>query len=430
MLPEDRQSGTVRWIGVNVDIDDQKRALDLVGETLESMSDGFLLIDREWRIAMVNRHQERTSRIPRAHSVGRDHWEVFPETRTLRYWDEYHRVMAERVPAHFTEYYAPLGMWTEVDVFPSHDGGIAVFFRDISARKQDELHRAELLGREREARAAAESANRAKDEFMAMLGHELRNPLAPISTTLHIMRMRGGQAFERERSILERQVDHLVRLVDDLLDVSKFTRGKVELVRVPVELAALLETAIETASPLIEQRRHRLVTDVPAGLVVEADAHRLAQVMANLLTNAAKYTPPGGDIEVSAARQGPEVVLEVRDTGNGIAPELLPHVFDLFVQGRQNIDRPEGGLGLGLTIVRQLVHLHGGRVVASSDGAGRGTTFRVYLPTHDRSVVAAPDTAAVEQPGAATSSASRPALAVEGHELAAPDLRVDPQILA
>lgn len=406
----------LRWIGVNVDIDEKKRALELVGDTLESMSDAFLLIDREWRIVMVNQHQERTSHVPRAQSVGRNLWEVFPESAKLRYWEEFHRVMAERVRTRFVEYYPHLDLWTESDVFPSRDGGIAVFFRDISERKRDELHRAELLEREREARAAAELANRAKDEFMAMLGHELRNPLAPILTTLHIMRLRGGPAFERERSVLERQVNHLVRLVDDLLDVSKFTRGEVELVRVPIELAAVVEAAIEIASPLIEQRRHRLVAEVPAGLVVDADAHRLAQVMANLLTNAAKYTPPGGRIEVTTALRGAEVVAQVRDDGNGIAPALLPHVFDLFVQGRQNIDRPEGGLGLGLTIVRKLVHLHGGRVVASSDGAGRGATFSVYLPVHERRAAEPPGATAVVEPGAATPNISRRLLLVDDNE--------------
>jgi len=415
----DKAGEIMRWIGVNVDIDEQKRAIELMGDTLESMSDAFLLLDREWRIVMVNQHQEAASQVPRARSIGRSHWEVFPEAVKLRYWDEYHRVMTERVAAHFEEYYAPLDLWTEVDAFPSRDGGMAIFFRDVSERKRAELHRTDLLQREREARAAAESANRAKDEFMAMLSHELRNPLAPILTALHLLRMRGSSDSERERNVIERQVNHLVRLVDDLLDVSKFARGKIELTRVRVDLAELTGTAIEMASPLIEQRQHRLFINVPAGLVVDADAHRLAQVVANLLTNAAKYTPPGGLIELVGARRGAEVVLEVSDSGNGIAPSLLPYVFDLFVQGRQDLDRPQGGLGLGLTIVRQLVELHGGRVTAISDGPGRGASFSVYLPAREQPVAAASYEVAAAESSAITPGAGRRVLVVDDNEDAA-----------
>ncbi|MGE5813770.1 MAG: response regulator, partial [Acidobacteriota bacterium] len=230
------------------------------------------------------------------------------------------------------------------------------------------------------ARRDAEAANRAKDEFLAMLGHELRNPLAPILTALQLMRLRDSGS-ERERAIIERQVTHVVRLVDDLLDVSRITRGKLTLQKQRVTLAAITAKAIEMASPLIEQRQHLLSVDVPrTGCEVFGDAARLAQVLANLLNNAAKYTEPGGRIWLSASAEGDQVTVSVRDSGIGIAPESLASIFDIFAQGRQALDRAQGGLGLGLAIVKSLVALHGGSVWARSDGPGTGSEFVVRLP--------------------------------------------------
>jgi signal transduction histidine kinase/ActR/RegA family two-component response regulator len=246
-------------------------------------------------------------------------------------------------------------------------GGVAAVGYDVT-----ELSRA---------RQDAEVANRAKDEFLAMLGHELRNPLAPILTALQLLRLRGIEAGERERQVIERQVQHLVSLVDDLLDVSRIMRGKIQINARPIDISEVVAKAIETTSPLLEQKGHGLQIDVPRrGLVVDGDADRLAQVVANLLTNAAKYTENGGRISVHAAAVAGEVVLRVRDTGIGIGPEMLPRVFDLFVQEPQALDRAQGGLGLGLAIVRSLVNLHGGRVAAHSDGSGRGSEFVVALP--------------------------------------------------
>jgi PAS domain S-box-containing protein len=251
--------------------------------------------------------------------------------------------------------------------------GFAKVTRDLTDRRRAEDARAAL--------AAAEQANRAKDEFLAMLGHELRNPLAPIVTALHLIKLRGGAALSNEHAVIERQVQHVIRLVDDLLDVSRMTQGKVELKLETVDLAAVVARAVEIASPLLERRRHRLIIDVPRGeLRLSADAFRLAQVIANLLTNAAKYTDPEGRIELRAFRDGNEVVVEVKDNGMGIRPELLAKVFDLFVQGSRSADRTEGGLGIGLTLVRNLVAMHGGTVAAHSDGPGRGSTFTVRLP--------------------------------------------------
>jgi signal transduction histidine kinase/ActR/RegA family two-component response regulator len=234
---------------------------------------------------------------------------------------------------------------------------------------------------EKEAWAAADVAGRAKDEFVAMLGHELRNPLAPIVTALDLMRMDGAGVLEQERAIIERQAQHLVRLVDDLLDVSRSVRGGLRLERAPVELAVVIADAIEVAGPLFEERNQKLAVSVPtAGLVVEADRGRLAQVVTNLLTNAAKYTPAGGNVTVSARCDGAQITLEVADDGAGIAPELLQRIFDPFTQGRQGLDRKQGGLGLGLAIARQLVVGHDGTIEARSEGPGRGTTMIVRLP--------------------------------------------------
>jgi signal transduction histidine kinase/DNA-binding response OmpR family regulator len=232
------------------------------------------------------------------------------------------------------------------------------------------------------ARRAAEAANRAKDEFLAMLGHELRNPLAPILTALQLMSLRDGAGtLGKERAVIDRQVRHLMRLVDDLLDVSRIARGKVELALEHVELAEIVARAIEMASPLLEERRHNLSVRVPRrGMVVHGDAARLSQVVQNLLTNAAKYTEPNGRIEIEAIRHGAMHELQIRDNGIGIAAEMLPTVFELFVQSGQAIDRSQGGLGLGLTIVRKMVELHGGSVEARSEGANRGSTFTVRLP--------------------------------------------------
>jgi signal transduction histidine kinase/ActR/RegA family two-component response regulator len=227
---------------------------------------------------------------------------------------------------------------------------------------------------------AAEQASRAKDEFLAMLGHELRNPLSPILTATQLMRLRGDDVCARERTIIERQARNLVRLVDDLLDVSRITRGKIVLERRPTDLAAIVAEAVEQTSPAFEERAHSLEVEVPPGIVVDGDPARLAQVFANLLNNAAKYTKRGGEIRVSTEVFPTGVAVEVRDNGQGIAPELLPHVFEPFVQGPQGRDRARGGLGVGLAVAKSIVAMHGGTLHAESEGRGCGATLTVELP--------------------------------------------------
>jgi signal transduction histidine kinase len=223
-------------------------------------------------------------------------------------------------------------------------------------------------------------SSRIKDEFLAMLGHELRNPLAPIVTALKLMKLRQQDSETvHEQEIIQRQVDHLVRLVDDLLDVSRIASGKVELRKETVALADVLNKAIEMASPLLEQKQHRLLVDVPS-VRWHGDQARLAQVVSNLLSNAARYTPAGGHITLATRIKGRTVQIQVTDDGNGIAPSLLPNIFDLFVQGNRQLDRAKGGLGIGLALVRNLVRMHGGEASAYSAGEGRGSTFTITLP--------------------------------------------------
>jgi CheY-like chemotaxis protein len=233
----------------------------------------------------------------------------------------------------------------------------------------------------KQAEAALRTADRRKDEFLALLSHELRNPLSPILTSARLLERRADAEAQRDLDVIVRQVKHLVRLVDDLLDVSRVARGRVTLTTKRLELSTVVSRAVEAIGPLVDERRHRLVLSVPVkGLEIEADEVRLTQVVNNLLMNAARYTPPGGSIAVSATREGNDVVLRVRDTGVGIDPALLPDVFETFVQAAPAPGRAPGGLGLGLSLVRTLTELHGGTVAARSDGPGRGSEFVVRLP--------------------------------------------------
>ena len=221
-----------------------------------------------------------------------------------------------------------------------------------------------------------------KDEFLATLAHELRNPLAPIRTGLELLKLAPSiDATVKTREIMERQVEHMVRLIDDLLDVSRITRGKIELRKERVDVRTVLDAALELSGPLIEESRHELLVSTPKeALLFDADPVRMAQVVSNLLNNAAKYTPEGGQIELSADRDGNEVVIRVRDNGVGLTSEALSKVFELFNQVGKTLDRSQGGLGIGLALVKRLVEMHGGHVAAESQGLGQGSAFTVRLP--------------------------------------------------
>jgi two-component system CheB/CheR fusion protein len=250
----------------------------------------------------------------------------------------------------------------------------ALSYRKQRWAAQEALHKIE---------AELAEAHRHKDEFLSMLGHELRNPLAPVLNAVQTMRLRGSTdpVMQRAEGVIERQVRHMARLLDDLLDASRITRGKIPLRKVPTSLFTAVQDVLQIERANIEKRGHTLHAELsPEPIWVDVDPARFAQVLSNLLDNAAKYTEPGGKIWVSSAREGAAAVVRVRDTGMGIPPELLPHVFELFTQGERSADRSEGGLGIGLTLVRKLVELHGGQVQALSDGRGRGSEFVVTLP--------------------------------------------------
>ena len=260
--------------------------------------------------------------------------------------------------------------------------GASKIARDISERKASEQAQQRIIGELRRAEEALREADRRKDEFLAVLAHELRNPLAPIRYAVAMARKSSpGAEPLRAQAIIERQVEHMGRLLDDLLDVSRITRGTLILRRSTVDLAAVVAAAQESARPLIEARGHTLLVQLPTEtLRLVADPIRLAQVLANLLINAAKYTDRGGRIELEASRKGGELVIRVRDNGIGISAEMMPKIFTLFAQASPALERSEGGLGIGLALVRGLLELHGGSVSAHSGGVGRGSEFLVRLP--------------------------------------------------
>ena len=304
-------------------------------------------------------------------------------------------------------------IWVRVSITHAHESrpertrAVAVI-EDVTERKHAEEDLRE--------------ADRRKDEFLATLAHELRNPLAPIRNSLHIFRMTGVQnpAVERVADMMERQVQHMVRMVDDLLEVSRISRGKIELRKERVELASILRNAVDTSLPLIESGKHRLSVDIPDdALMMDADPVRLAQVFANLLNNSAKYTPAGGDIAVRVNAGSGVAEICVKDNGEGIPPNMLNRVFNMFTQVETG-SRAQGGLGIGLTLAKTLVHLHGGTIEAKSEGKGKGCEFYVRLPlAKELPAVANPEMA---QPSKAESLALRRVLVVDDNHDAADSL--------
>ncbi len=298
----------------------------------------------------------------------------------------------------------------------------------LRARQRQYQIRGHLMAHKR-SEEALRDADRRKDEFLAILAHELRNPLAPIRNSLHILRLTSPNdpTAERVAEMMERQVNHMVRLVDDLLEVSRISRGKIELRKEPVEVAAVVRSAVETSRPLIEAGGHRLALAIPPEpLTLEGDPVRLTQVVANLLNNAAKYTDAGGRIWLTVRREGGEVAISVRDTGRGIPPDMLPRVFELFMQIDRQPSRAQGGLGIGLTLVKSLVEMHGGSVEAHSEGPGRGSEFVVRLPL---SGVGAPAHASPRAASPSPVLAARRVLVVDDNRDAAESLDTLLQLL-
>lgn len=497
-----RVSGALKLSRLRRDAMSREQALRAeVENVLESITEGFVALDAEWRFSYVNAAAEKLYGQSREQLLGRDYWEVFPQVAGSVFEAPYRRAMAERRPVTVDGPYEPLAGWFEVNVYPVATGGLAFYFRDVlqhrvlqqSLRESeqrfremaeampqivfvcDALQRIEYLNHQwrdytgragaqhedllvavhpsdvqgylerwaeaadrrtpvsaeirlrraadgsyrwfltravpvfdgegrvlrwygtatdidrprrnaealAQAHGALQQAERRKDQFIATLAHELRNPLAPLRNGVQLLAGPDGRHdAARLVGMMRRQVDQLTRLVDDLLEVSRITSGKVTLQRSTQVLGDILASAVETSRPLIEAGRHTLETDVAAAgsMLVDGDAVRLGQVFANLLNNSAKYTEPGGRIVLRAARQGQQAVVTVQDNGMGMDAAVLQDVFEAFVQVDRSRARAQGGLGIGLSIVRSLVELHGGTVSAASDGPGRGSLFTVRLP--------------------------------------------------
>ena len=381
----DAEGRAVRFPGVLLDIDDRRRIEEerdrtaaLLETFIEVVPGVVYAKDREGRFLLANRGTAELIGLPPEEFLGRTDADVLvdpAEAAEIMAWDQH--IMTTGTGQQKEEsVLRPDGRrqinWSTKEPLRDPDGrviGLVGTSIDITDRKR-------MV-------EALRDADRRKDEFLAMLAHELRNPLAPISTAAHILRMSAGHsaAIREAGDVIARQVGHLTRLVDDLLDVSRVTRGLVELERRPVDLRTVVATAVEQIQPLLQLRRHELRTQVGTGdFVVEGDYHRLVQIVSNLLNNAAKYTPQGGTIEVELRSREGQALLTVADNGIGITAGMLPYIFDLFAQAERTPDRNQGGLGIGLSLVRSLVQLHGGHVHAESAGLHQGSAFCVSLP--------------------------------------------------
>jgi signal transduction histidine kinase/CheY-like chemotaxis protein len=371
---------------------------------LDNVNDGFLAVDSEWRFTYINRHSQSYARGPHMGMIGKVLWEAYPELRGTEAEREYRRVMAERVSTRFETKSYLSDRWFRIYAYPFEDG-IAVFSTDISDRRQgeEETHRA---------KEEAEAASRMKDQFLATLSHELRTPLNSILGWVQILR--SGRIDEagvrRGLETIERSSRAQAQLIDDLLDVSRIISGKLRLELRPVSLAEIVDAALAAVSPAAEAKGIRIEKSyaLPPE-VVSGDPERLQQVVWNLLSNAVKFTPRGGRVEVGL-RRGDDEHAEIRiaDTGEGIRPDFLPYVFDPFRQADASTTRRQGGLGLGLSIVRQMVEMHGGSVRVESSGEGYGSVFTVALPlASDRAAPPPEGTAAAAASGGARTASLR-----------------------
>lgn len=350
---------------------------------LESMSDAFIAVNQNWQFTYVNRQAAKITELEAEKLLGKNLWEEWPATKGTQFGREYRRAFTEGIPAHFEAFCEPCNKWFEVHAYPAEDG-LGIFFRNITERKQAEVEREQILAREQTARTEAEKANQLKDEFLAVLSHELRTPLNPIlgwATLLKTQKFQQGEKLLRAIEIIERNAKLQIQLIEDLLDVSRIQQGKMVLNIQPLNIVNIIEAALETMHLALEAKNIQIKTslDRQRGLV-SGDAGRLQQIIWNLLANAVKFTPSGGQIEVRLEQVDTYAVIQVQDNGKGISSEFLPHVFEYFRQADGKSNRQFGGLGLGLAIVRHLAELHGGCVQVESQGEDMGATFTVKLP--------------------------------------------------
>ena len=426
--------GPVRLRGVVIDVTVQKQAEErmLASEEryrtlFDSVDNGVCVIEMlydaagrpcDYRFLEVNLAFERHTGLRDA--VGHTVRALIP-AHEQHWFDTYGRVAATGEPVRFVNEAAGLDRW--YDVYAARVGApgshrVVVLFTDITERRRTEVELRRL------ADDLAEQ-DRLKTEFLATLAHELRNQLAPIRSGLQLMRRTRADpaAVARVQDIMDRQLDHLVHLVDDLLDIARITRGQVDLKPALIDLGDVLDAAVETSMPLIESARHRLDLRLPAEpLTLHADFTRITQVVSNLLNNAAKYTPRGGAIVLAAERDGDEALIAVSDNGIGIPPEALEDVFKMFTQVSQHAQHIPGGLGIGLSLVRSLVELHGGTITAASGGAGQGSVFTVRLPLAGRAAEDAPAAPAAGAAAADPASSRLRVLVVDDNRDAAETL--------
>jgi PAS domain S-box-containing protein len=337
-------------------------------DILESITDAFFAVDRDWRFTYVNSQAERLLDRTPGDLLGKVIWDVYPGLVGSEFETAYLQAANEGVGSNLTAFYPDHQRWYEANCYPAPNG-ITIYFRNVTERVKVEQ--------------ALKESDRRKDEFLATLAHELRNPLAPIRSGLEVIRRMGDdrERLEATLDILQRQTNQIVHLVDDLLDIARISQGKIHLRKERIELKMAVEIALESSKELIDEAENELIVTLPAEpIYLEADLTRVAQIFLNILNNAARFSTKAGTISLIAHTAEDKAIVSIKDTGLGIPPEMLTNIFDMFGQIETPDEQTRGGLGIGLSVVRKLVEMHGGSVQALSDGLGKGSEFIVTLP--------------------------------------------------